>query len=208
MEQGAEQRVLQPQEEEVQISLNEEQLKAAERRKETEADWEEGATVNKLGLESCRRRVNGVTGLKKHQEVVGKGEEKEQTRESEQHLGDLVKIPLAKLSDCISRMDPERFRVLPLKSLRMLLLPVAVSSTFQATTAQQSGRVVQKEVRCRKCCRSNIQGRRRASVHKRHTAGLGHITATQLRRTTQEEGGRGGRSCAEGGKKKERGHIP
>ena len=40
VEQGAEQRVLQPQEEEGQNSLKEGQLKAAERRKETEADWE------------------------------------------------------------------------------------------------------------------------------------------------------------------------
>ena len=40
VEQGADQRVLQPQEEEGQNSLTEEQLKAAECRKETEADWE------------------------------------------------------------------------------------------------------------------------------------------------------------------------
>ena len=43
VEQGAEQRVLQPQEEDGQNSLKQEkqeQLKAAERQKENEADWE------------------------------------------------------------------------------------------------------------------------------------------------------------------------
>ena len=40
MEQGVEQRVLQPQEEEGQNSLKQEQLRAVERQKENEADWE------------------------------------------------------------------------------------------------------------------------------------------------------------------------
>ena len=43
---------------------------------------------------------------------------------------------------------------------------------------------------CRKCCRSDLQGRRRASVHQRHVAGLGHFPSTQLRRTTFGSGGR------------------
>ena len=49
VEQGAKERVLQPQEEEGQKSLKQRQLKAAERQKGTEADWEKGATVNGLG---------------------------------------------------------------------------------------------------------------------------------------------------------------
>ena len=40
VEQGAEQRGLQPQEEEGQTSLKQGQLKAAKRQKGTEADWE------------------------------------------------------------------------------------------------------------------------------------------------------------------------
>ena len=104
---------------------------------------------------------------------------------------------------------------------------------------QQGWGVGQKGVRCRKCCRSDLQGRRRASVHQRHVAGLGHFPSTQLGRTTfgsggwrvmfvrrvpacfgchsclhaprrwntQEEGGRGGWSGAERGKKKQRGHT-
>ena len=42
VEQGAEQRVLQPQEEEGQKSLKQGQWKAAERQKGTEAEWERG----------------------------------------------------------------------------------------------------------------------------------------------------------------------
>ena len=42
VEQGAEQRVLQPQEEEGQNSLKQGQKKVAERQEGTEADWERG----------------------------------------------------------------------------------------------------------------------------------------------------------------------
>ena len=42
-------------------------------------------------------------------------------------------------------------------------------------SVQESWGAGQKGVRCRKCCRSNLQGRRRASVHKRHAAGLAHL---------------------------------
>ena len=49
-------------------------------------------------------------------------------------------------------------------------------------SVQQGWGVGQKGVRCRKCCRSDLQGRRRASVHQRHVAGLGHFPSTQLRR--------------------------
>ena len=48
VEQGVEQRVLQPQEEEGQKSQKQGQLWAAERQKENEVDWER-ATVNGLG---------------------------------------------------------------------------------------------------------------------------------------------------------------
>ena len=59
----------------------------------------EGATVNGQGQGSCRR-INGVTRLRNIKEVVGKGEEEGQTRESEKHSGEPVKNPpLAKLSD-------------------------------------------------------------------------------------------------------------
>ena len=47
VEQGVEQKVLQPHEEESRNPLKQGQLRAAERQKENEADWE-GATVNGL----------------------------------------------------------------------------------------------------------------------------------------------------------------
>ena len=60
----------------------------------------------------------------------------------------------------------------------------------QPRSVQQGWGVGQKGVRCRKCCRSDLQGKRRASVHQRHVAGLGHFPSTQLRRTTFGSGGR------------------
>ena len=132
-------------------------------------------------------------------------------------------------------MDPEPFRVLLLRRLHMPLslnvrAGVAVSLTSLATTAQRAaelgswakGGSLQNVLSLR---------RRRASVHQRHVAGLGHFPSTQFRRTTfgggrrvvfvrrvpacfgchrlhaprrwntQEEGGRGGWSCAERSKK-------
>ena len=47
-------------------------------------------------------------------------------------------------------------------------------------SVQQGWGVGQKGVRCRKCCRSDLQGRRRASVHQRHVAGLGHFPSDDV----------------------------
>ena len=59
---GAEQRVLQPQEE-GQNSLKEGAVEGGREAKGDRGGLGEGATVNG-GLGSCRRRVNGVTGLR------------------------------------------------------------------------------------------------------------------------------------------------
>ena len=128
----------------------------------------------------------------------------------------------------------------PLQCSRLPVWPSTRRPWPPPRSVQQGWGVGQKGVRCRKCCRSDLQGRRRASVHQRHAPGPGHIPATQFRWTTfgsggrrvvfvrrvptcfgchrcphaprrwntQEEGGRGGWSCAERGKKKQRGHIP
>ena len=113
--------------------------------------------------------------------------------------GPLASVPFTALPiHRISRMDPELFRVLLLRRLRMPLppqcsrLPVWPSPRRPwppPRSVQQSWGVGQKGVR-RKCCRSDLQGRRRASVHQRHAAGLGHFSSTQLRRTTSGSGGR------------------
>ena len=81
VEQHADQRVLQPQEEEGHNSLKEGQLKAGGREAKGDRGGPgEGATVN--GPEgSYRRRVNGVTWLRNIR------------RWSEQHLGEPVKNP-------------------------------------------------------------------------------------------------------------------
>ena len=104
--------------------------------------------------------------------------------------GSLASVPFTALPiHRISRMDSEPFRVLLLRRLRMplslsMFVPagVAVSLTSLATTAQRAaewwsrarGRSLQK-VRSLK-----FQGRRRASVHKRHAAGLGRSDGRRL----------------------------
>ena len=74
MEQGVEQRVLQPQEEEDQNSLNQVQLRAVERQKESEADWEREQQLKGWELGKLQKEGHGDRA-EEHQEVVGKEEE-------------------------------------------------------------------------------------------------------------------------------------
>ena len=82
VEQGAEQKVLQPQEEEDQKnSLKEGEWKVAERRKETEAAWEKEQW--RKGWEEGQRSDKA----EELQGVVGRGEEEVYARESQPTTG-------------------------------------------------------------------------------------------------------------------------
>ena len=78
------QKVLQQQGEECQkSSLKEEQWKAAERRKETEAaDWEKEQQCTGCGFGKTQKESQRSDRTEEHQRVVGKGEEEVQAHES------------------------------------------------------------------------------------------------------------------------------
>ena len=82
VEQGVEQRVLQPKEEEGQNSLKQGQLQAAERQKETEADWG-STTVNGLELGELQKESRRGDKAGEHQEVVGKRKKRRDRRVSQ-----------------------------------------------------------------------------------------------------------------------------
>ena len=127
--------------------------------------------------------------------------------------GPLVSVPFTALPiHRISRMDPAVQNV-------ALETPPHASPPFAPPvwpsprrpwppprSVQQSWGVGQHGVRCRKCCRSNLQGRRRASVHKRHASGLGHFPSTQLRRMTFGSGIEDGVALKEA--RRQRSHVP
>ena len=144
-------------------------------------------------IRHCARATQGTGGCWPHLSLAERALVRSQS-------GPLASVPFTALPiHRISRMDPEPFRVLLLRRLRMppppqcSRLPVWPSTRRPwppPRSVQQGWGVGQKGVRCRKCCHSDLQGRRRASVHQRHAPGPGHIPATQFRWTTFRSGGR------------------